>query len=106
MLAELMVTAAVPVEVRATGSVAEEPSVTEPKVREVGLTVSPGVVGVLSAVPVPDRLTVAVGLLDELLVMVSMPAGSPLLLGGANVTSIVAVCFGLRVSGNVTPETL
>ncbi len=50
MLAELIVTAAVPVEVSVTGSVALDPVVTLPKLKYVGLIVNCGAV---APVPVP-----------------------------------------------------
>ena len=60
--AELMVTGAVPVEVSVTGCVEDVFTVTSPNVRLAALNVSCGLV---AAVPVPLRLTVAVLLVDE-----------------------------------------
>lgn len=53
--------------------------------------------------PVPLRLTTAVGLVEELLVMVSVPVNE-LAWPAENCIFSVAVCPGLRVSGVVTPD--
>lgn len=98
--AELTVTAPVPLEVNVTPSVAFEPTVTSPKLRLVGLTVSCGVV-----VPVPLRPTATVAFVDELLLMLSVPVDAPAVVG-ANCTLSVNVCLGLRVAGKVAPETV
>lgn len=60
--AELIVTGAVPVEVRVTGCVDDEFTVTSPNVKLAALNVS---CGLAAAVPVPLRLTTAVLLVDE-----------------------------------------
>ena len=67
-VAELMVTGAVPVEVKVRGCVDAVFTVTSPNVRLAALSVNCGLV---AAVPVPLRLTTAVPLVDELLWMVS-----------------------------------
>jgi hypothetical protein len=51
--AELIVTATVPVEVSVSGSVDDEPTVTSPKLRLAGLTVSCGEPGEVIGVPEP-----------------------------------------------------
>jgi len=85
MLAELTVTADVPLDVSVTGRVALEPSVTSPKARLLGLTVNNA-----EAVPVPLTLTVAVGFVDEVLLIVSVPVTAPAAVG-ANFTVSVNV---------------
>ena len=85
MLAELTVTADVPLEVSVTGRVALEPSVTSPKARLLGLTVNNA-----EAVPVPLTLTVAVGFVDEVLLIVNVPVTAPAAVG-ANFTVSVSV---------------
>jgi hypothetical protein len=54
------------------------------------------------ATPEPVRLTVAVGLLDELLEMVRAPVAAPVVVG-SNSTVTVAVWFGFSVIGKVLP---
>jgi hypothetical protein len=54
-------------------------------------------------IPNPLRLTTVDVPFDELLVKVSEPAAAPAAVG-SNCTVIVAVEFGLRVSGKVAPE--
>lgn len=98
--AELTVTEDVPLEVNVTPSVAFDPTVTSPKLRLVGLTVSVDV-----PVPVPLRLTGTVGLVDALLLTVSVPVAAPTAVG-ANFTLSVTVCFGFNVIGNVAPDTV
>jgi len=66
--AELIVTGAVPVEVRVTGCVEAVLTVTLPNVRLAALSVSCGLV---AAVPVPVKFTVAVLLVEESLWIVS-----------------------------------
>ena len=85
MVAELTVTAAVPLDVSVTGRVALEPSVTSPKERLPGLTVRDNEV-----VPVPLRLTVTVGFVDEVLLIVNAPVTAPAAVG-ANFTVSVNV---------------
>jgi hypothetical protein len=63
MVTALMVTGAVPVEVSVRGCVDEEPTVTLPKLRLAGLTVSCGVVAAAS--PVPLRLIAAEPFIKE-----------------------------------------
>ena len=81
-------TAAVPVEVSITGSIEDEPSATLPNARLVGLTAS---VRVVCGVPVPERLIVVVGFVEELLLTVRTPLAAPAI-GGLNVTWSVTVC--------------
>jgi len=85
MLAELTVTAVVPLEVSVTVCVGLDPTATLPKARLVALTVSFGAV-----VPVPLRLTVAVGFVDEVLLIVNVPVTAPAVFG-ANFTVSVNV---------------
>jgi hypothetical protein len=80
-LAELTVTAEAPLEVSVTGSVDDEPTVTSPKSRLRGLTVSCGEPGDEDAEPVPLRPTVIVGLVEELLLMASELVAAPAALG-------------------------
>ena len=79
IVAELMVNGAVPVEYNVSGSVAEEPSLTVPKLRLVELTVSCG------ATPSLVRLMVIPKCLTALLLIVSVPVAMRAALG-ANVT--------------------
>ena len=67
-VAELIVTGAVPVEVNVNGCVDTVFTVTLPKVRLAALAVNCGLV---AAVPVPLRVTIAVLLADELLWIVN-----------------------------------
>jgi hypothetical protein len=84
MLAELIVTAAVPVEVSVTGSVALDPVVTLPKLKYVGLIVNCGCGAVAPVfVPVLVRLTTVVALVEALLLMVKAPVSAPVALGAA-----------------------
>ena len=53
----------------------------------------------------PLRLTVAVGLVDELLVTVSLPVKAPVV-AGLNCTVSVTDCFGFSVTGKLAPETV
>jgi hypothetical protein len=53
------------------------------------------------ALPVPLRLTVAVALVDELLVTVSCPLAEPVVVG-LNVKATFSVCPGLSVAGKLT----
>ena len=87
--ADVMVTASVPVEVNVTGSVDVVPVVTSPKLKLVGLTINCGVV-VITAVPVPLKLTTTVAPLDALLLSVSVPV-TALAVVGENCTLSVAV---------------
>ena len=75
--AEFTVTAAVPDDVSANDCVAEEFTVTLPKLREVALTVSCG----FDAVPVPLKDTTAVPPVVELLLIVSCPVADPAAVG-------------------------
>ena len=79
IVAELMVNGAVPVEYKVSGSVAEEPSSTVPKLRLVALTVSCG------ATPSLVRPTVIPKCLTALLLIVSVPVAMRAALG-ANMT--------------------
>ena len=80
MLAELTVTAPVPLDVSVTVCVGLDPTATLPKLRLLVFTVSFG-----DVVPVPLRLTVAVGFVDEVLLMVNVPVTAPAVFG-ANFT--------------------
>lgn len=102
MAAALMVNVAVPVEVIVTGNVAFDPTATLPKLSLVKLISSWEIV---VTAPVVLRLTVAVAFVEELLLMVNVPFARPNV-SGEDLTSSVAVCFGLRVSGNFAPETV
>ena len=84
-LAELTVTAAVPLDVSVTVCVELDPSATLPKVRLLALTVNNA-----ELVPVPLRLTVAVGFVDEVLLIVNVPVTAPVVFG-ANLTVSVNV---------------
>jgi hypothetical protein len=53
--------------------------------------------------PVPPRLRIAVGFVDEVLTTVSVPVAAPATVG-SNCTLIVTVWFGLNVIGKVPPE--
>jgi hypothetical protein len=99
MAAELTVTGDVPVDVNVNDFVAEEFTVTLPKLNEVALNDNCGVV---AAAPVPLRDTVVVLPLAELLLMVRLPAADPVAVG-ANFTCSVRVCLGLNVAGRVPP---
>ena len=101
-VAALIVTAADPVDVIVIDFVEGVFSGTLPKLTEVGLTVSWGVVG---AVPVPLSAICVVPPLLELLVNVSWP-DSALVTVGVNCTVNVADWLGFRVSGKLAPETL
>lgn len=95
-------TAPVPVDFSVTDFVTLEPTATLPKATLPGLIVNCGEV---AATPVAFRLTVAVGFVEELLLTVSAPVAAPVATE-ANCTCHVTVCFGLRVSGKVAPDTL
>ena len=56
-----------------------------------------------TGIPVPLRVTLAVGSVDEVLPMVTCPLAEPLT-AGLNWTESVAVWPGLRLIGNATPE--
>jgi len=58
---------------------------------------------VTAAVPIPLRLTPAVGLLAELLVMVSLLETTPTVVG-LNCTVSEIACFGFSVTGKLVPE--
>jgi len=86
MVAELMVTGAVPEDVSVSGRVVAELIVTSPKLRLAALSVNCGLV---AALPVPVRLTTAGLLLDELLSTVNRPDTGPVVVGSncrSNVT--------------------
>jgi hypothetical protein len=76
--AEFTVTADVPDDVSVTEAVADELTVTLPKLRVEALNVNCGFV---AAVPVPARATVAVLPLVELLLIVSCPVAAPATVG-------------------------
>ena len=99
-VAELMVTGAVPVEVKVRGCVDAVFTVTFPNVRLAALSVNCGLV---AAVPVPLRLTTAEPLVDELLWMVNWPDPAPVVVG-SNCTFNVTDWLGFKVTGNVAPD--
>ena len=76
IVVEPIVNGAVPVEATVTGNVAVDPTVTLPKLRLFGLTVS---CGLPRATPVLVRLMVIVGFVEELLLTVSVPVIVPIL---------------------------
>jgi hypothetical protein len=84
--AEFTVTGDVPVDVSVNDFVAEEFTVTLPKLSEVALNDNCGV----AAAPVPLRDTVVVLPLAELLLIVRLPAADPVVVG-ANFTCSVSV---------------
>jgi len=100
-VAALIVSEAVPLEVSVTDCVDEEPTVTLPKLKLEVLSVNVGLV----ATPVPLRLTTAVGFVDELLLMVSLPVTAPAAVG-LHCTVSVTACFGFNVTGKLAPETV
>jgi hypothetical protein len=106
--AELIVTGAIPVEVRVTGCVDGVFTDTLPNVRLAVLSVNCGLasaVPVSLSVPVPFRLTTAVPLVEELLWIVSWPDAAPVVVG-SNFTFSVTDWFGFKVTGNVPPESV
>ena len=100
--AELIVTAAVPVEVSVRDAVEEEPTFTSPKLRLVALADS---FDEVAASPVPLNATEFVGLVDELLVNAIAPDEAPAAVG-ANLTCSVSTCSGPSVIGKLAPEKL
>lgn len=76
--AEFTVTAAVPDDVSDKDCIAEEPTVTLPKLRVLALNDNCGVV---AAAPVPLNDTVDVPPLLELLLIVTLPVSDPLAVG-------------------------
>lgn len=101
-VALVMLTGAVPEEVKVTDFVDEEPIVTLPKLRLVAPVVNCGLV---ADIPMPLRLTAGVALADALLAIVSWPETAPVL-AGLNCTVRVIAFLGLKVTGNFPPETL
>ena len=102
MVAALIVTVAVPVEVSVSGCVEDEPAVTSPKLRLAALSDN---CGLGAGVPVPLRVTAAREFVAELLLMVIVPDEPPVWVG-SNVNCTVTACCGFRVSGKVAPDTL
>lgn len=102
IVAELIVSGAVPVEVSVTGNAAEEPSSTVPKLKLAGLTVNCVPV---SGTPLQVRLTASPLCLTALLFIVSVPV-IVLAAFGADVTLSVTACLGLSVTGKATPDTV
>ena len=90
-----IVTGEVPVEVKITDCVEDEPRFTFPKAILVVLTLKLG-----TPVPVPLRLIATDGVFEELLLMVNVPV-AVLAAVGANFTYAVAVWPGDRVTGSV-----
>ena len=80
IVVEVIVNGAVPVEVTLTGSVAVDPTVTLPKLRPFGLTVS---CGLPRDIPVLVRPIVTIGFAEELLLTVSVPVIAPILRAAA-----------------------
>ena len=106
--AELIVTGAIPAEVRVTGCVDAVFTDTLPNVRLAVLSVNCGLasaVPVPLSVPVPFRLTTAVLLVDELLWIVSWPEAAPVV-AGSNCTFSVTDWLGFKVTGNVPPDSV
>ena len=87
IVAVFTVTGAVPVELSVSDCVVGAFSVTLPKLRLAALIVNCGLV---AAVPVPCKFTVAVAFVEELLLIVSVPEAAPAVVG-SNWTSIVKV---------------
>jgi hypothetical protein len=83
--AEFTVTGDVPVDVNVNDFVAEEFTVTLPKLNEVALNESCGVV---AAAPVPLRDTVVVLPLAELLLIVRLPVADPVAVGANFICSV------------------
>jgi hypothetical protein len=102
MDAEFTVTGDVPEEVRVTDCVAEELTVTLPKLRVETLSVNFGLV--VAEVPVPLNVTVAVLPLVELLLMESFPEAAPAAVG-RNFSCKVTDWFGDSVTGTL-PATM
>jgi hypothetical protein len=102
IVAAVMFTGPVPLDVRVTVCVPVEPTATFPKLNVPGLTVNCVVV---AAVPVPLRLTTAVPFVDELLLIVNFPVPAPAAVG-LYCTLNVAVCFEFKVNGRVAPLTV
>jgi hypothetical protein len=100
--AELIVTGAVPVDVKVTGWVEAVFTVTLPNVRLAALIVNCGLAAV---VPVPLRFTTAVPLGTELLRMVNWPDDAPVA-AGSNCTFSVTDWPGFTIAGNVAPDTV
>jgi hypothetical protein len=98
--AELIVTGAVPLEVKVTGWVDAVSTVTLPNVRLAALSVNCGLVAV---VPMPLRFTTAVPLVDELLSIANCPDAGPVPVG-PNSTLSVTDWLGFKVIGNVAPD--
>jgi hypothetical protein len=98
IVAEVTVTAEVPVDASVNDCVAVVFTVTLPKLRLFEINVSCGF-GV--AVPVPLKAT-AVLPVDELLVIVSCPLALPVAMG-ANCTCNVIDCVGFSVAGKLPP---
>jgi hypothetical protein len=98
--AELTVTAAVPDDVSVSELVAEEFTLTLPKLRVEALVVSCGLV----AVPVPLKATDAVLPVVALLLIVSCPVADPAAVG-RNCSFKVTDWFGLKVTEEL-PETM
>jgi len=99
--AEFTVSAAVPDEVSVTEPVAEEFTVTLPKLRVEALIVN---CGLAAAVPVPLKATEAVLPVFELLLIVSFPVAAPAVVG-RNCSCTVTDWFGLSVTEEL-PETM
>jgi hypothetical protein len=99
---ELIVTGAVPVEVRVTGCFDDVFTVTLANVRLAVLSVN---CGLATGKPVPPRLTTAVLLVAESLRIVNSPDVAPRVVG-SNSTFNVNDWPGFNRSGNVTPDSV
>jgi hypothetical protein len=97
--AELTVTGAVPVDVSVNECVAAMFTVTLPKLKVPVLTV---ICGFGAAVLVPLRVTCAVELVDESLLIVIWPLAVPVA-AGRNCTCKVTDCVGFNVIGKLPP---
>jgi hypothetical protein len=103
IVAELIVTGAVPAEISVSDCVVAVFTVTLPKFRLDELTVSCWLVcGPDEVVPVPVKATTAVLPLVELLLIVTCPLAVPAVVG-RNWTCSVIACDGFSVAGNPLP---
>ena len=99
IVAAVIFTGDVPVDVSVTVCVPVEPTATFPKLTAPGLTASCGVV---AAVPVPLKVTAVVAPEDELLLTTNLPVAAPAAVG-LNCTFRVTACFEFSVNGKLAP---
>jgi len=99
IVAELIVTGAVPVELKVSVCVVDVFTVTSPKLKLPALTVN---CGFGAATLVPLKATVVTLPVDELLLMVSVPFAAPVAVG-LNCTCNVSDWFGFNVAGKLPP---